>query len=152
VEREVQSKLDNIDLGVTYLTLKHDYLWFSASALSRGLYRLAESFSDEVKKPDREVPADRGRLNWHIREKGNGFYVTVNQIKLREAKDESAPPISTYAHELPGKDNAEGQVDEAYGFFKKAGAQMVNQDGSLTIQIPSQVCPTDPMVWQLEEV
>jgi len=155
-EQQVKNRLDNIDLGVTFRppTLKHDYLWFNASALVRGLYRLAEGFSGEFNRPDRDIDADSGRISWHIAEESDGLHITVSQVKLKKGEHrKNAPQISRRLHKLPDESNASGTVKEAYGFFKNAGAEIEERDGSLIVRVPSNPHPDLPFsVWRLQEI
>ncbi|MFQ6113619.1 MAG: hypothetical protein ACE5NG_05960, partial [bacterium] len=53
--------------GQTEYPLKHDFLWFNACALARGLYTLAESFAHEVAKRNAGQQAVEGFPKWHWR-------------------------------------------------------------------------------------
>jgi len=159
VERDVRRKYNNFNLNIKLINenLKHDYLWFNASALAMGLFKLSKSFFGEVKdfsinNPNRKLI--QLNSNWLIEEKRKGdrtgFRLEVNQSYVVESDAPSDPQFRREYYKIPRKEETEGEVRKAYKFFENTGGEVERKDnGSLVVKVFSQ-CDEHPFVWRLD--
>ena len=137
------ANISNImDINILFLPgyqLTHDYLWFNACALAQGLYELAESFAQEVKKQKHnDKPWDwRGHISWLISETTEneklGLHVQIYQTFIAwNREDKKHPCLLTKRCRLPQISTEQGSVLSVYNFFRRAGVNFnIESDGSL---------------------
>ena len=144
------------------IQLEHDYLWFNACALARGLSILANSFSDEVLKAQHSSQHHeslpnlqyKGHVFWQITESleevSLGLSIKVHQTFVGWAgpgKKES-PCLVTQLFPFPELRAARGSVRKAYDLLCRTGASIeIHVDGSLMVQIPARA--TNDGFWEV---
>jgi hypothetical protein len=132
--------------------LIHNYLWFNASALTKGLKILSLGFADEIKtdqfsreqEGQNEMPKVRpkGYIFWKINEYTSseklGLSIQIHQFTVRwnGSIDKNQSCLTTEIFPFPDPDSATGKVEEAYNFLKKSGGVLKRlNDGSLEVFI-----------------
>lgn len=165
LEKAVRESLHRIELNIQYhlgkstspqlYPFEHDYLWFNASALARGLYELAHGFHqivDDLICKKNNTMNDfyglecKGRIFWKFGESfesgREGFFVEIHQdiISWHESSENNRANLTIKSYPIPPYGNNNKFDVKYYGYFKEAGVianEIRNDQGNVTIFIPA---------------